>query len=436
MGSASLHGGQSASGIAQNSVKKPAWLTDLSLGVKEAYDDNVYLSGVDANHLPTYAVPEGSVAALKNQSSWVTTISPKIGFNFAPLLKRGTVEQLSLAYAPDFAIYHNEPTESYNAHRLIMAAKAKTEWMVFSLDNTFTYIDGSDKAPVYPGGLCNAYVNSTVRERRDQFQDRAKISLRFDVAHWFIRPTASLAYYDLMTEHMNVGGYQNYVDRYDVNGGVDFGYQITQQAAVTLGYRYGHQYQEVLEFSRYVSPSDYQRVLAGFEGKPLKWLKLEFQMGPDFRSYPADTPTRIIPVSNKKLTTYYGEAAAVAEITRKDLVTFKYRQFQWVSSTGKVPYFDSSYELSYRRKVTEKLQMDLGARFLSSDYNSGNLPTCKRDDVQYTFSLAVAYALNPHVSVNAGYSADLGRNAQPDVIDPQNREYNRNLFTLGTTIKF
>ncbi len=56
-----------------DSVKKPAWLTDLSLGLKESYDDNVLLvSGHGA----------------KKIDSIVTTLSPKIGFNFAPLLDR------------------------------------------------------------------------------------------------------------------------------------------------------------------------------------------------------------------------------------------------------------------------------------------------------------------------------------------------------------
>jgi hypothetical protein len=46
--------------------QKPAWLTDLSIGVKEGYDDNVYLSGVVPANKP---VPDGGVLALKDHSS-------------------------------------------------------------------------------------------------------------------------------------------------------------------------------------------------------------------------------------------------------------------------------------------------------------------------------------------------------------------------------
>ena len=45
--------------------QKPVWLTDLSLGVKESYDDNVFVSGVTPNNLPPYVTPPGSVAAPK-----------------------------------------------------------------------------------------------------------------------------------------------------------------------------------------------------------------------------------------------------------------------------------------------------------------------------------------------------------------------------------
>ena len=40
--------------------EKPAWLTDLSVGVKESYDDNIFLSGAAPQYLPaTYTVPPG-----------------------------------------------------------------------------------------------------------------------------------------------------------------------------------------------------------------------------------------------------------------------------------------------------------------------------------------------------------------------------------------
>jgi len=432
--------GADGSVVSSNSAswQKPAWLTDFSAGVKEGYDNNVFLSGVDSKYLPpAYTVPPGSVAALKDRWSWVTTVSPKIGVNFAPLLgDQKRLQTLSLAYAPDFVIYHDQTSENYDAHRFAAAMKGRAGALSFSLEDTLAYIDGSKMGPTYPGGFVSAYNTAVPRERREQLQDRAAVVFQYDWDKWFVRPTASLLYYDLRTEQLNLNGYQNYEDRYDVNGGADGGYKITPKLAVTLGYRYGHQYQQQFSFSPYSSSSDYQRVLLGIEGKPLKWLDLKIQGGPDFRDYAPDTATHITPVNNQNLITYYGEATLAATITPKDTLTFKYKQWQWVSSTGKVPYFDSTYDLSYHRKVTDKLGLDLGGRLLTADYNSGNLPACKRDDWQYTVSAALGYAFNPHASVNLTYVLNLGRNAQDNITNPQTREYNQQVVSLALLLKF
>jgi outer membrane protein assembly factor BamA len=240
----------------------------------------------------------------------------------------------------------------------------------------------------------------------------------------------------MMTEQLDVTGYQNYCDRYDVNGGPDFGYKINSQLAATLGYRYGYQYQQQFSFSPYSSSSDYQRVLLGLEGKPWHWLEVKLQGGPDFRNYQGDSPGHITPVNNLNLITYYGEATLVATLTSKDAVTFKYKQWQWVSSCGKVPYFDSSYDLSYHRRLTDKLGFDLGGRLIEADYTSGNLAASKRDDLQYTVSTGLGYAFNTHASVNLTYAANFGRNAQNGITNPQTRDYDEQLISLAALFKF
>lgn len=417
--------------------KKPAWLTEASVGVKESYDDNLFLSGVDGKYLPAhYTVPPGSVAALKGASSWATTVSPRIGFNFAPLLGTQNLQTVSLVYAPDFANYHDAASENNNAQRFGTAIKGQAGAFAFILENNLTYVDGNTVAPTYPCAMYSAIGIGAPRERREQVQDRSTISLRYDTDCWFIRPTASLLYYDMMTELINVTGYQNYCDRYDVNGGADLGYKLTPQMAVTIGYRYGHQYQEQFSFSPYSSPSDYQRLLAGFEGAPWKWLEIRMQAGPDFRSYPANTLTHITPVDDKTPIKYYGEAMVTAKLTPEDALILKYKQFQWVSSLGKVPYYDSILDLSYHRTLTGHFSVDLGARAWDADYNSGNLETCRRDDWQYTLQAGTTYTVSTHLSANLAYSLDLGRNGQDHITNPQTREYNRNLFSGSVILKF
>jgi opacity protein-like surface antigen len=425
--------------------QKPVWLTDLSLGIKESYDDDVYLTGVDQANRP---IPQGGVLTLKNYSSWITTLSPKVGFNFAPLLgDQDVLQVLSFGYAPDIAIYHDASSESYTNHRFNTTIKGKSGDFSFNLDNSFNFIDGSKYGPSYTTGL-SAYATAGLRERREQFQDRDAITLKYDQKQWFVRPIASLLYYDLQTKQLaGFTGYQNYPDRYDVNGGVDFGYKLNKDLAATLGYRYGSQYQQMFSsaidtYGRSAS-SDYQRLLFGIEGKPFNWLEVKIQGGPDFRKYDSSAP-----VNNDSMTTYYGEATLTATLSKQDTLSFYYRQWQWVSSTGEMPYFDSTYDLNYKHKFNDKLSANLEGRLLGSDYTSGDAlsgpvsdpikNTNARNDLQYTVSAGVQYAFNANVSANLTYSYDLGRNAEDGLSDTveQQRQYDRQIITIGAQVKF
>jgi hypothetical protein len=426
--------------------QKPAWLTDLSVGVKESYDDNVYLAGVAPVSKP---IPDGGVLAEKNHSSFVTTVSPKVGFNFAPLLgDQNILQALTFSYAPDFVTYHDADTESYNNHRIANTVKGQAEDFSFNLDNTFNYIDGSEYGPSYTDGL-NAYGTGNLRERREQLQDRSNLTLKYDQEKWFVRPTASLLYYDLETKQLaGYTGYQNYADRYDVNGGVDLGYKLNPDLAVTLGYRDGAQYQQkyALAIDKYgrSASSDYQRVLVGIEGKPFSWLAVKIQGGPDFRNYDDSAP-----VSDYNPVKFYGEASLTATLTKQDTLSFNYRQWEWVSSTGEVPYLDSTYDLNYKHKFNDQLSGNLGARLLGSDYTSGLAVTGgqpgqyvgtanARNDLFYTLSAGVQYAFNANLSASLAYSYDLGRNGEDGLTAEaqQQREFNHQLISLGVAFKF
>ncbi len=433
--------------------KMPDWLTEFSVGVKETYDDNVLL--VAGKTTPLNPI------AMRPQDSWITTISPTVGLNFAPRLGGGkTFQTLSLVYAPDFVFFHEMPSENHNAHKIASRIKGQTGDFTFLLANDFNFTDGTSTAPTYglgssvdQGDRClNAYVPSIVRERRKHIQDQAAVSLQYDLNKIFIRPAAALKYYDLMTDwHPNTSGpytgYQNYVDRSDVNGGVDFGCKVTSVLAVTLGYRYGHQYQQSLPTNVYSytvnglpmqSSSDYQRLLLGLEGQPWKWLDIKLAGGPDFRTYNSAAP-----VDDYNPTTYYAEAVLTATLTPSQTLTFNYRQWQWVSSGGRIPYFDSTYALTYHWNATRNLGIDLGGKFLEGDYTVGSATLShnlsRRDDAFYNLSAGVSYAFTQHFTTSLAYVCDLGRNLEPNLPAnsyPEYREFSHQTISLSAKYKF
>ncbi len=433
-----------AAGSDSAAWQKPAWLTDLGLGVRESYDDNVFC--VSGKGLPQI-------------SSSITTISPKVGFNFAPLLgDQKTLQTLSFAYAPDFNFFPDAPAQNYNAHRIGDTIKGQIGDFSFLLDNAFLFNDGSHQAPIYAlnqGAAASGqydqfrsnFGQGVARERLAQIQDRFNIVLRYDWDSFFIRPTAALLDYNLLTDWHNTGaapwkGYQNYVDRSDANGGLDLGYKLTSKLAATLGYRCGETYQQQLPSAItsdfHHSSSDYQRVLLGLEGKPWSWLDVKLAGGPDFRDFNA-----LAPVADHDPVKFYGEAVLTATLTPSQTLTFNYKQWQWVSSTGKVPETDIGFILNYRWNATKHLGLDLGGKVLEARYEGndflGATQPSRRDDLEYEVSVGVSYAFNSHFSANLAYTWDLGVNGQaglPASLGPDYREFEHQVVSLGVQYKF
>ena len=353
---------------------KPAWLTDLSFGIKESYDDNILR--VSGNGLPT-------------ESSWVNVLSFKLGFNLSSFLAAdpGTIQVFSLVYQPDKATYSNASTEDFTAHRVNATLKGKSGDLSFIFDDAFLYNDGSKLAPVYAlNQLGNADANQNdkyrnslahapARERRNQDQDRYTAFLQYDTKYLFLRAISQLNYINMNTYLFNTSlapykGYQDWIDRYDVNAGADLGFKVATNLALTLGYRDGYQYQqqysEAINTDQHYSSNHYQRLLFGLEGK-LDWLTVKLDAGPDFRDFNPNTP-----ISDLHTTRYFGEADLTANLSSNQSLTFHYKDYIFVSSTGLVPYEEYTYSLVYHWNFTKQLGLDVGAKYFEHNYTLGN----------------------------------------------------------------
>ncbi len=422
-------------------MQKPVWMTDLSLAVRESYDNNVYLNDVDQSLVPV------GTTTLKDRASFINTVSPKIGVNLAKVLDPDhNLQIFSLVYAPDFVTYHAIPEESYNAHRFNSTIAGRDGAFSYNLDNALAFVDGSTVGPSFPGNLFNSFATVSVRDHRKNLQDRAKIALQYDWEKYFVRGVGSLLDYDMMVELKDPAlastpsGYQNYPSRYDLNGGVDFGYKFCPNVAGFLGYRYGHQYQKKLSFASttnpathapYTSDNDYHRLLAGVEGKIGKWLTFQGMGGPDFREYDSAAP-----VADFHPVKYYGEATVTFTPTATDAVNFKYKQFQFLSCLGVKPYWDSAYELTYSRKISNHLSVDLGGRHASYDFTATTLANGRRIDLDFSLTAGLHYAYNANLGVDLGYLAEFGRNGEDNVVNSQTRNFDRQVVSLGVQFRF
>ncbi len=414
-------------GLATSALaEKPAALTELSVTVKETYDSNVY--GTEFN--PTLAgLPE-----VADVESWVTVISPKAVLNLRSALGLGdnsAVTAFNIGYAADYAFYHSASSETNQRHNFSQQLKTKSDAVTFSLDNTFTYVDGKSTTPQY--GLLNAYGSASSRERKEQFQDRAKLQLRYDADAWFVRAVANVLYYDLKTQlHQPTGtyvGYQNYIDRQDLNAGIDVGAKLNKNVSLWTGYRYGAQGQDDLPWSQVDSASKYSRLLVGVEGKLASWLKVDLQAGPDFRTFDNATATRGI--AEKNHTWLYTEASATADLSANDSLVLAHKIWNFVSSTGVASYRDSTYGLTLRHKFSPALSGNLGFRILGSDYA---LPTVRKDWF-YTYSAGLRYDVDKNWALTVDYARNEARNKLDHTAFP-GRTYSQDILTFGLRAAF
>jgi hypothetical protein len=105
-----------------------------------------------------------------------------------------------------------------------------------------------------------------------------------------------------------------------------------------------------------------------------------------------------------------------------------------------VPYFDSNYELTYRRKLTDQLAFDLTGRIAEYDFTCGYDPeklSNERNDYLFSIAPSLTFAVTRAFSITASGSIDFGRNALENAPGGnQYREFDHNIASLAATYKF
>ncbi len=405
---------------AKAALEKPAWLSELSVMFREGYDSDLFQHD--------YIEPS-------NIDSGFFAIMPKLGLDAGKLMsdeakENGAPSTLSLIYAPEVYYYHSDYQENYAAHRVNNKVAGAAGDFSYELNSAFSFVDGDRESVSYPNSF-NAYI-VTHRDRRKHLKEVGDIKLRYDLDGWFFRPVAMLKLSDFHLKHrMDVPGYLNYTDRREVNGGIDVGREIFEGFYFTLGYRYGDQFQPRRSLSNINYSNTYQRVLGGFEGKPLKWLTLAFQMGPDFRHL---SDRAVYPDSYREgnMVRIFVDGTATAQITSKDSLSFEAKQYQELSSVGQNEYEETVFGLTYKRLLTQALTFQLGCRAIEGDYEVG-AGTALRDDWMIASKAGIVWQINKHIAVDAEYLNERGFS---DIGMFPARDFNRSLASAGLKFSF
>ena len=390
---------------------------DLTL--KETFDSNVYLQDVQPS-------PTVKDAVLPFQESFVTSVTPKIGFEFKP----SSSFNFSGVYAPEVVAFHDEPSESHIAHRGNLLFNGVVGIVTWQMQNSLTYIDGSDQGLTFGGpGGAPAIGGIPIRDRRDALIYRNSFGAFHKHGAWFFRPAVSSYIHDFMTEQRDptvYTNYQNYVDRNDFNLGLDTGYQVFKGGYVFLAYRYGWQHENDLPpGSLFDYSNEYQRLLVGFEGQVTPWLKLNLFLGPDWRNFNHAAP----PGFDTSPTLLYVDASLVLTLTKSDNLTLTMKQFEQPAFGTPSVYADITYDVSWRHAFNQQFSAVAGFRAYGGEW----VPPVMRDDWIFTPSIALAYKPGAHWNVDLAYSYDWVDSLVPNTAG---REFTRNLVSLGLKYTF
>jgi len=403
---AALCGRQTATGAEPAPVAAagglPSWVVEMSVSAKESYDTNV--QGASAQGVSA-TVP----LAVANETAWVSTVGARFLFSLSDL---GGLSKklLVVGYAPTVFDFAGASSENNTQHRFLLQSSGKASDFSWSLDSSTLYVDGSRDSLGYTN--VSAFGAALPRERRAQWQYADKLWVRCEAGNLFVRGCGNLLAYDLLTHHYNTAApnyrnWQNFIDRYDINGGFDLGWKVTKDAALTLGWRNGYQYQQAFAWSPawgYNTSNHYQRVLLGLEGKLAPWLTVNVSGGPDYRRF--DQPDARRGIVATRPTFAYVDGSVTAALGKNDSLVLLCKRWHWVSSVAKVIYDDHLWSLAWKHTFSPAWSLQLTGQALRAKYDT--YPTAisgvPRDDNLRIGTLQIQWVVNKQLTLVADYS--------------------------------
>lgn len=384
-------------------------LVDQAVQARFGYDSNPVAQGGPAT------------AALGNDATWFEAAGLSFAFA-APLTTPGA--SLKLGYAGETVRYEDDPNENYTSHRLSLVGSTTADGWKLGVDASTLFIDG-DRDTLPSVAACNANSTALWRERRAQWQHRAKLLAQHDVGALRVRLTGNVLAYHYLT-HVRAGR-SAFADRSDLNAGADLGWKQAASSVWFVGARAGvqHQDQVPLPGGAYDYSSRYTRLVAGWEGKLGADTTLAFLAGPDFRHYYGTIDPKTF--ADRDHTFGWFDASLTTKLSPTLTLTAKSTRWAWLSSTGKSAYTDFNNELALAWTVSSAVTLRVSGKAHDSSY----FPAL-RDDWQYLGGVGATWKLNARWTFTADFLDHLGRNGLDSVAD---RAFDRHVVTLGATLK-
>lgn len=385
-----------------------AWSWSATAAVRESFDSNVYLQ---------------SVTDLANQESFVTSLLPQAGVTWKP----GSSFQAALTYAPEIAFYHEEPGENFVLHRANLTFKGNPSGLSYELANAIVHVDGNHLGPTWTGaGGPPAAGGIPLRDRRDATILRNNWQVTYPWHDWWARFLINAYIHDFHTDQQKTAGYQNYADRREGYGGIDSGRKITGETSVYLGYRFGIQDQSRLLDYPEEYDSSYHRFLAGAEGKPWSWMKVAASLGPEIRRFGNRVPASF---GDRDEWNLFVDVSVTLLPTSEDTILLCIRQFEQPGFGGRSVYEDLTYDLTWRRKVSERVAIGAGGRAYNTDF----LAPAARNDWILSGNALLSVELTRQVSAEASYLYERGLS---EIAGLDGRDYDRHLVAVGAKYIF
>ena len=376
---------------------------DVALGASAGFDSNVYLA---------------EFGPLADRESAFVAASARLGAKFD--------SGLALVYSATVTEFSEESDEDNVRHTLGASWVRKLENFSWNAATEFALVDGEDRGVDYGAGVGSAFSTAAPRERRDQWSNKTELSLRHDAAPGFVRAVGKLQYWDMRTAAVNNC---NYVDRYDAQGGADLGRPLREAGPeIYLGYRRGYQFQD--NDSSPATPANasnhYDRYLLGFDGAPVKSLKVNAQAGWAKHAYDDDY------AGSAHEEGLFTDLTFTWTATASDELQLKTSQARTFSTTGKNSILASAHQLTWKHVFGPSWTASLTGRVAEAEYTP-----FRRDDLDYAALASLTWNPTKAVACTLTVSEDWGRN-NLDALSAaaeDKREFEREFVSLGVSWK-